>query len=49
MVQGIHCRKWIRCRSTILIVLNLDHYRLDADFKHGLHYHRAAYGVGGWV
>ena len=21
-----------------LMVLNLDHYRLDADFKHGLHY-----------
>ena len=38
MGLGIRGRTWTGCRWSDIIAVNLDHYRLDADFKHGLHF-----------
>ena len=38
MVRGIRGRMWIEVPLEDIIAVNLDHYRLDADFKHGLHF-----------
>ena len=34
----IRCRSWTSCRWAEIIAVNLDHYRLNADYKHGLHF-----------
>ena len=38
MVRAIRCRKWIKFPLADIIVVNLDHYRLTADYKHGMHF-----------
>ena len=38
MAQAIPCRKWTACRSGDVIAVNLDHYRLHADYRHGMHF-----------